>query len=166
MKAMILTCFLCFLLTGSSFLDSLLPKEEFFCRVNGEKFRPEKDDSPVGGIGSTPLRVEWYKDKKTLFISVRDSPREIGFIILFPNEQIEVQSFLLKPDINASKAYFTPSNSHSAPVENIISQEGTFTVSKIDGYNLSGTFEFTCKSAKNGKEYTITKGEFNDISYY
>ncbi|RYU93090.1 hypothetical protein [Emticicia agri] len=78
MKAMILTCFLCFLLTGSSFLDSLLPKEEFFCRVNGEKFRPEKDDSPVGGIGSDPLKVSWNRQSKNLSIYVRGKGKLVG----------------------------------------------------------------------------------------
>ncbi|WP_165372104.1 hypothetical protein, partial [Emticicia agri] len=67
-----------FLLTGSSFLDSLLPKEEFFCRVNGEKFRPEKDDSPVGGIGSDPLKVSWNRQSKNLSIYVRGKGKLVG----------------------------------------------------------------------------------------
>lgn len=166
MKATLISLFLATALTSCTWFDSLKPKETFYCKVNGEKFRPEKDNSPIGGIGSDPLRVQFNKDNGTLFISVRDSPKEISLIILTAQTTLKVSDYLLSDDISKSKAYFTPDNSADKVPEDIISNSGTFKITKIDGYNLSGTFEFTCKSAKTGKEYKITDGQFNDISYY
>ena len=153
-------------LTGCTWFENLKPKETFYCKVNGEKFRPEKDNSPIGGIGSDPLRVQFNKDTGVLFISVRDSPREISFIILTGQTTLKPSEHILTNEIPKTKAYFTPDNSADKVPEDIISNSGKFIINKIDGYNISGTFEFTCKSAKTGKEYKITEGEFNDISYY
>lgn len=166
MKSTLFSLILATALTGCTWIENLKPKETFYCKVNGEKFRPERDTSPVGGIGSDPLRVQFDKDTGVLFISVRNSPKEISFIVLTNQTTLKVSEYALTNDISKSKAYFTPDNSSDKIPEDIISSEGKFSITKIDGYNLSGTFNFSCKSVKTGKEYKITEGEFNDISYY
>jgi hypothetical protein len=168
MKPFLLSFLLATCLTGCGFIESLKPKETFFCRVNGEKFRPEKDDSPIGGIGSDPLRVTLDRKYNWLYIQARKSLQYISIVIkLDQDSAIKVNEYTLVNEITKTHAsYFVDYTAHPSVLEELISINGVVRVTKIDGYNLSGTFEFTCKSAKNGKEYKITKGEFNDISYY
>jgi hypothetical protein len=154
------------LFSGLISCDKNEPKrnETFYCKLNGEAFRPDKDNSPIGGIGSSPLRVQFNKDNGTLFISVRNSPREISLLLLNTGRALKTGSFELLNDSLSSKGSFTPSN-NTSPVEDILSNSGQLNISKIDGFNISGTFEFTCKSNKTGKEYRVTEGQFNSISY-
>lgn len=166
MRTTLLTLLLTTILSSCSWFSSLKPKETFYCKVNGKAFRPSKDNSPIGGIGSDPLKVTFDKDKGTFSIIVRDSPDLMAFFLtLSPNESLKVQEINLTSNVNASKSYYTLDYAE-ANKEQMISQNGKFSFTKIDGYNLSGTFEFTCKSAKTGIEYKITDGQFNDISYY
>lgn len=154
------------ILMGCSLLESIKPKETFYCKVNGDKFRPDKDSSPVGGIGADPLKVSFDKEKGYFSIIVRNSPNSISIYLNLPkNEVLTAREINLTSDVNGSKAYFTKDYAELSK-EQIISESGKFSFTKVDGYNISGTFEFTCKSAKTGKEYKITEGEFNDISYY
>ena len=166
MKATLFSLFLATALTSCTWFESLKPKETFYCKVNGEKFRPDKDNSPIGGIGSDPLRVQFDKENGWLSILVRKLPNSMTLIIkVAPNETLKLDDFLFTNDVKLSKAYYNLNYAEQNAVA-LISQSGTFKITKIDGYNLSGTFEFTCKSAKTGKEYKITDGQFNDISYY
>ncbi|RYU93218.1 DUF6252 family protein [Emticicia agri] len=166
MKTTILIGFLAFTLTGCSFIKSLKPKETFFCKVNGEKFKPDKDTSPVGSIGSDPLSVQFDRTNGWFSIVVRKVPNAISLIIkVIPNEPLELKEYKLSDNTQQSKAYYNLNYAEQYS-EALISNSGIFRITKIDGYNLSGTFEFICKSAKTGKEYKITNGEFNDISYY
>ncbi|RYU93089.1 DUF6252 family protein [Emticicia agri] len=76
-----------------------------------------------------------------------------------PNSEIEIGKYQLTNNKLLNVGLFSPNNNSSFPTD-LISEIGEVNITKIDGYNLSGTFFFTCK------EYKITKGEFNDISYY
>ena len=153
-------------LPSCTWFSSLKPKETFYCKVDGKAFRPDKDKSPIGGIGSDPLKVSFDKEKGFFSIIVRNSPNSISiYLKLIPKEDLNIQKVDLTSDINGTKAFYTIDYAE-ANKEQLISQSGKFSFTKIDGYNLSGTFEFTCKSAKTGIEYKITDGQFNDISYY
>jgi Family of unknown function (DUF6252) len=139
------------------------PNEPFYCKVNGKNFRPEKDNSPIGGIGSDPLRIIWEKNDGTLFINARNSPIEITVFIIFPNKEVKIGSYSLKNEANSSKGVFTP-NISANKIEDINAFEGNCIIEKINGNEISGTFEFTCKSLNTGKEYKITKGCFNKLT--
>jgi len=165
MKSTLFSLILATTLTGCTWFENLKPKEIFYCKVNGEEFRPDKDTSPVGGIGSDPLKVQFIKDDSLLVIDVRNNPKFIGFNIKMANGFIKKGDFALRNTLKESNGFFT-SDRNATQVEYYNSTNGTFTITKIDGYNLSGTFEFSCKNAKTGKEYKITEGEFNNISYY
>jgi Family of unknown function (DUF6252) len=141
------------------------PNEPFYCKVNGKNFRPEKDTSPVGGIGSDPLRISWDKITGRLFITSRNSPEEISLVIVFPNKDIVIGEFKLENQKGFSSGVIIPDND-KIPNEQIVSSSGKVIISKIKGYEISGTFEFTCKSLNSGKEYKITKGCFNKLTYY
>jgi hypothetical protein len=66
MKLLLILFVLTISFSGCSFFESLLPKEKFFCRIDGEKFRPRKDNAPVGGIGASPIR-RYLLQKDSLF---------------------------------------------------------------------------------------------------
>lgn len=163
MKLILILFFLSISLSGCSFIESILPKEKFYCKINGERFRPEKDDSPVGGIGTNPLTVTWNKQSKNLSIYVRGNGKLIGLKLLMPNSDIEVGKYILTNDKLLNVGMFSPNNNTPYPTD-LFSTTGEANITKVAGYNLSGTFFFTCKDSN--KEYKITKGEFNDISYY
>lgn len=168
MKTALSTLLLATFLSSCSWFDSLKPKETFYCKVNGDKFRPDKDTSPIGGIGSNPLRVSFDKEKGWLYIDVRNTPKLISIALkLDYNEYPMIKDYQLSKNTSNSNAIYYPDYAALPTIrEQLFSDSGVFRITKIDGYNLSGTFEFTCKSAKTGIEYKITDGEFNDISYY
>jgi hypothetical protein len=138
--------------------------ETFYCKVNREAFRPDKDNSPVGGIGSSPLSIQYNNQTKTLTIYSRNNPRFVGLKIVFVNS-VEVGSYTLSSDVNKNIGIFTPDRTLQNP-DDIYSNTGIFTIAKIDGFNISGAFEFNCTSSKTGKEFKITEGQFNNVSYY
>ncbi|UBM58098.1 hypothetical protein LAG90_14930 [Marinilongibacter aquaticus] len=165
MKKILFTLILSLALQSCDWIKSLGPEETFFCKINGQKFRPDKDNSPIGGWGSKPLRVEYNKGTKILFISVRNSPKVISLVILLEDNVLSLNEFSLSNDSLSSKGYFTPDNGR-IPLIKTISSRGRLEITKIEGYNISGTFEFVCKDSTNNKEYHITEGEFNKLSYY
>lgn len=168
MKNIISTLLLAILLSSCSWFGSLKPKETFYCKINGIAFRPEKDNSPIGGIGTDPLKVTWDKTYNWLYIQARETPQLLSISIkLSPNEFVSEKEYLFENDLKKTSAnYYLDYTLDPTKRELLISNSGKIIITKIDGYNLSGTFEFTCKSAKTGIEYKITNGEFNNISYY
>ncbi|UBM58103.1 hypothetical protein LAG90_14955 [Marinilongibacter aquaticus] len=163
MKKILFTLILSLALQSCDWIKSLGPEETFFCKINGQKFRPEKD---VGWDRSGSLEASWNKTTGVLFITVRNSPKEMSLLLVYNSKNLKEQSFTLEPNTPASKAYYTPNNGYSKPVYDIISKSGRATITKVDGYYISGTFEFVCKDSTNNKEYRITEGEFNKLSCY
>jgi hypothetical protein len=167
MKALILSLILSLGLSSCKWIKSLGPEEPFFCKINGEKFSPEKDDRPIGGGGAKPLRASFNKDTGVLFIAVRNSPREMSLLLKFDTKIIQKQSFTLESANESSKAYYLTDNSFSSSqIHDLISTKGTANITKIDGFNIWGTFEFVCQDSITKKEYKITEGEFNKLSYF
>jgi hypothetical protein len=168
MKPFLLSFLLATCLSGCGFIESLKPKEDFYCRVNGDKFRPDEDNSPIGGIGTSPLRVSLDRNYNWLYIEARKSPQSVTILIkLNQDNLIKENEYSLENNTTKTFAtYYTDYTALPSVRERLISTKGILRITKVDGYNLSGTFEFTCKSAKTGKEYKITKGEFNNLSYY
>ncbi|UBM58102.1 hypothetical protein LAG90_14950 [Marinilongibacter aquaticus] len=164
MKKVLFTLILSLALQSCDWIKSLGPEETFFCKINGQKFRPEKD---VGWGGSGSLEASWNKDDETLFIYSRNSPQVITLILFFDSKKPSKKEFNLFPDSLSSKGYYLHDGRYSIPFpENMISQSGKAAITKVDGYYISGTFEFVCKDSTNNKEYRITEGEFNKLSYY
>ena len=134
------------------------PNEPFYCKVNGKKYRPQKTDF-------VSLKATWNSKDGSLYISTRNSPQEIGLFIFMKNKELSISDYTLSNDKLATKGLYTPNNGE-IPSQNLISTSGNVSITKVEGYNIWGTFEFTCKSTKTGTEYNITKGEFNNLSYY
>jgi hypothetical protein len=140
------------------------PNEPFFCKINGKNFRPEKDSSPIGGIGSDPLNVTFDPAKGSLAIYVRNNSKFVGLRLIFSDKIVKVGEIKLSSDKNASLGLFSPD--YNAGAIDIYSLTGVVNITKIENKEISGTFEFTCKSQFPEKEYKITKGCFNKLTYY
>jgi hypothetical protein len=165
MKNLILSVLILCSLTGCKWIKSLGPEESFFCKINGEKFRPQKDDSPIGGWGSKPLNVEWKKEDSLLAIGVRNNPNFIGLNIKFNSKVIEKGEYQLTNDLKKSIGFFTPDR-NSGNVQYNVSQSGVFKITKVEDLKIWGTFEFVCRDSVTKKEYQITEGEFNNLSTF
>lgn len=164
MKLLLILFVLTISLSGCSFFESLLPKEKFFCRIDGEKFRPRKDNAPVGGIGADPIR-RYGSIKDTLFTIYVDGENQfIGLTIKAHSlNKIDVGKYLLTNNGKGSHAIFTPDIGAIKP-EIIYSNSGVINVTKAEGLKISGTFEFTTQTNNRAfKEYKITKGRFNGL---
>ena len=141
-------------------------KEAFYCKINGKEFIPEVDKSPIGGVGSSPLKISWDRTNGWFYINALNRPNFIGIIIkLAPNQDIVEREYLLTNDLKGSKGYYSPDS--SAPTtEDLISTTGKVIITKIEGTTIWGTFEFNVKSSKTNQEYTITEGQFNELRYF
>lgn len=166
MKQLILFFFIP-LFIGLISCDKNEPKknETFYCKVNGEAFRPRKDNSPIGGIGSNPVRVTYSKNDSTLTILVDGETEFIGLRLKLNSKLIEKGNYNLGIDNLLSRGTYSP-NRKDTQIDYLYSNSGIISLNTIDNFNLKGTFEFTCKSNKTGKEYKVTEGQFNNISYY
>ena len=56
-------------------------KEAFYCKINGKEFIPEIDKSPIGGVGSNPLKISWDKINGWFYINALNRPNFVGIII-------------------------------------------------------------------------------------
>ncbi len=136
-------------------------KQAFYCKINGKEFIPEKDNSPIGGVGSSPLKISWDKQNGWFSIYAVNTPEFVGLTIkLLPNEPIIMTEYLLSNDLKGSKGYYSYDNT-----EDIISSSGKIIITKIESTKFWGTFEFKTKSLKTNQEYTISEGQFNNLSF-
>ena len=141
-------------------------KEAFYCKINGKEFIPEVDKSPIGGVGSSPLKISWDRTNGGFYISALNRPNFVGIIIkLSPNQDIVEGEYLLSNDLKGSKGYYSPDSSAPSP-EDLISASGKVIITKIVGTTIWGTFEFKTKSIKISQEYSITEGQFNELRYF
>ncbi|RYU93095.1 DUF6252 family protein [Emticicia agri] len=164
MKLLLIFFALTISLSGCSFFDSLLPRGKFFCKIDGENFKPRKDDAPVGGIGASPIR-RYLNLKDTLFtIYVDGENQSIGLTLKARSlDKINVGKYLLKNNNKNSHAIFNPDR-RAHKQEIIYSKNGYINVTKSEGFKISGTFEFTTEiNNRAWKEYKITKGQFNEL---
>ncbi|UBM58101.1 hypothetical protein LAG90_14945 [Marinilongibacter aquaticus] len=166
MKKVLFTLILSLALQSCDWIKSLGPEEPFFCKINGQKFRPDKDTRSFGWGGGAPINISWNKDTGYLFISVTNSPRVVSLILSLDTKIVEKMDLTFNGNTNSSKGIFTPEKIYSKPTIDLISTSGKASITKVDGYHIWGTFEFTCKDSTNNKEYRITEGEFNKLSYY
>jgi Family of unknown function (DUF6252) len=138
------------------------PNEPFYCKVNGKNFRPEKDTSPIGGIGADPLSVTYNPSTGGLAIYARSESKFVGVRIIFPDKVVKVGRYNLTLDKTTSVGLFSKNNNDSNPTD-LISETGEVNITKLDNKIISGEFNFVCK---NSKEYKITKGCFNKLTYF
>ena len=108
-------------------------KQAFYCKVNGEVFIPEKDTSPFGGVGSSPLKVSIDTQNGWFSIYSRNSPIFIGLTIKTPaSTTLELKDYILGNDLKDSRAYFTYDS--TLPVSDyLISSSGRISITKIEG---------------------------------
>lgn len=161
MKNIIAVLFLTYCLSSCNWIPPG-PNAPFFCKINGKNFRPEKDTSPIGGIGSDPLNVTVDEKDGGITIYVRNDPNFIGITLIPENKILEKGIFKVN---NKHIGIFSPDRTANN-VDYIVAQNGNFEITKLGDKKISGTFEFTCKSTKTSKEYKITKGCFNNLTYY
>ncbi|UBM58099.1 hypothetical protein LAG90_14935 [Marinilongibacter aquaticus] len=168
MKKVLFTLILSLALQSCDWIKSLGPEEPFFCKINGQKFRPEKDTRSFGWGGVGPLNVTVDKEFNWLYIDATNTPQLIYISVkLDANNKIELGQHIMYNDIGkTSGSYFVDFTQEAGKRNRMLSKTGIVTISKVDGYKICGTFEFTCKDSTNNKEYRITEGEFNKLSYY
>jgi hypothetical protein len=143
-------------------------KEAFYCKINGKDFIPEVDKSPIGGVGSSPLEVEWDRQNGWFYISALNRPQYISIKIkLPPNISISTGEYIFSDIPNITKAtYSYNSTAELKDKEFLNSSSGKVIITKIVGGTIWGTFEFKTKSIKTNQEYTITEGQFNELRYF
>jgi hypothetical protein len=168
MKTLILSLILSLSLSSCAWIKSLGPEEPFYCKINSEKFRPQKDDSPIGGWGSKPLKASIDKDYHWLYIQAINSPELISISIkLNQDNKVEIGEYQLVNDIsNTSASFYLDYTAEPNQRERLVSTSGKVTISKVEGIYIYGTFDFSCKSTKTASEYKITEGQFNKLSYF
>ena len=90
-------------------------KQAFYCKVNGEVFIPEKDSSPFGGVGSSPLKVSYDTQYNWMYISAWNKSEYVSLKIkLNPNEEISIKEYLLTDDIKNSTGTYSYNSTASA----------------------------------------------------
>lgn len=145
---------------------SINPKNQsFYCKINGQEFIPEKDNSPIGGVGSSPLKISRDTQNGWFSIYSWNTPIFIGLTLKVPtNATLEIKDYILGSDLKESKAYFT--NNSTLPVSDyLISSSGKITITKIEGTKFWGTFEFKTKDTKTNQEYVVSEGQLNNLSF-
>ena len=143
-------------------------KEAFYCKINGKEFIPEVDKSPIGGIGASPLEVEWDRQNGWFYISALNRPQYVSIKIkLPPNISISTGEYIFSDITNVTKAtYSYNSTAELKDKEFLNSTSGKIIITKIVGTTIWGTFEFKTKSIKTNQEYSITEGQFNESRYF
>jgi Family of unknown function (DUF6252) len=140
------------------------PSEPFYCKINGKAFRPGKDTSPIGGVGSSPLRVEMDSQNHWFYISTRNSPEYLSIVIKLNNDNIiEVGEYKLDKGSSVVRATYT--YDYTSDAEFLDSESGKLILTKVSNNSVWGTFEFKTKSDKLKKDFIITKGQFNALRY-
>lgn len=162
MKSLIVFVSILVLSSCNLFVPS--PNEEFYCKINGKKFRPSKSSSS-STLSSDNFQVSWDENEGGLSIRARNNPNGIYIILVFEDKNIKIGRYALSKELTKSKAYYTPNRNSSSPTD-CISKDGFIEITKKDGYLLSGKFEFNAEHPNSGVIYNITNGEFNKISYY
>jgi hypothetical protein len=150
------------------FKKTINPKKEaFYCKINGKEFIPEVDKSPIGGVGSSPLKVSWDRANGWVYISAWNRPDYVSLSIKLknPNEELSVKEYMFSNNLKNSTGIYTYNSTSSNP-DDLISSSGKIVITKIVGGAIWGTFEFKTKSIKTNQEYTITEGQFNELRYF
>jgi hypothetical protein len=130
---------------------------EFYCKINGKVFTPGGCDPCI------PIRISWNEKDGVLFISANKKNANLSLIIAFSNKTIQTGKYNLVNDNSSPNAVYVPNELNYK--EKYISINGGFIeITKLDGFLVSGKFEFDVQF--NNANYSITKGEFNNISYY
>jgi hypothetical protein len=141
------------------------PNEPFYCKINGKIFRPEKDNSPFGGIGVSPLRINWEKGEGWFYLDAKNGNNYVSFSIKLPaSEEMKEMEFNLTPTDTKINAVYS-NNIRQSNSTYLKSISGNFKITKASTNKISGTFEFKTID-KSNKEYIISNGQFNSLSYH
>ncbi len=157
----LLFAFLIFSFSSCQLFEPKPESEKFYCKLNGKAWRPEKNGTSLG----TNLKAEW--NKKGLFnIYAYNIPEVIIFSLKVNNSGVEIKNYTLYNQKGNSIGLFTY-NENASPNdrEELISQQGFVNITKVENKQVSGTFEFTTRSNIQNKDYKITKGQFNNLTY-
>ncbi|UBM58096.1 hypothetical protein LAG90_14920 [Marinilongibacter aquaticus] len=164
MKKVLFTLILSLALQSCDWIKSLGPEETFFCKINGQKFRPDKDDRSFGSGGSGPLSVSYDVKRKLLTIYCSNNPQFVGLAVYFKNT-ISKGTYVLDSNTETDLGIYSP-KWNITNADFTYSESGVVVIDDVNDYHISGTFEFNTKSLQTGKEYRVTEGEFNKLSYY
>lgn len=130
---------------------------DFYCKIDGKKFVPERDTRPPFSGGAGPYRIQYNNVDGTLWISVKNGQQMMSLFIEFDNPEGEKGVFLIKEGSNDVKATYYPNGSKSGT--NAVT--GSIEILQIDDYDIVGKFDFVVKNKETSKDYKITKGHFN-----
>ena len=158
----LLSYFLIILVFSSCQLFNPKPEtEDFFCRINGKAFRPE----PKAYSLPSQLTCELSKKNGRFIINAINGDKYIMLLLqIEPNTFPKVGSYLFSNDIKNNHSIFY--YEYQDLTKKAISKKGTFIITKVEGYTISGTFEFEAYSEVNKKTYKIKYGQFNDLECY
>jgi Family of unknown function (DUF6252) len=130
---------------------------EFYCKINGKVFTPGGCDPCI------PVRISWNEKDGVLFISANKKNSNLSLIISFPNKSIQKGKYILVNDFSSSNAVYVPDELNDN-LKYVSLNGGFIEITRQDGFLISGSFEFEVQHNKT--TFSITKGEFNNISYY
>jgi Family of unknown function (DUF6252) len=150
---------------GCGWFKPATPPKVFYCKINGVEFVPELDNSPIGGVGSSPLKVNRDLVNGWFYIQAVNRPNYVSLRIkLPPNTDLTTGEYNLKTELNSSSGVYSY-NSTSSQSEYLNSTSGKLIITKIEGTTIWGTFEFSTKSTKTNTDYIISKGEIIALRY-
>ena len=137
--------------------------EKFYCKLNGKAWRPEKNGTSLG----TNLKAEW--NKKGLFNIYAYGAKElINFSVVVDSKGIQVKEYKLSSIKGKGESvgfYYYDYTISSQNRDELTSNDGFVNITKIGNNQVSGTFEFTTRSSIQNKNYKITRGQFNNLTY-
>jgi hypothetical protein len=153
--------------TGCNLFKKAVTPKPFYCKINGVDFIPEVDNSPIGGVGASPLKISFNSSNNSFTIFATNKPRFVGLSLIISNlNEIKVKEYILSDKLIESKGSFAYDiNPSSGLTDFLYSTSGKLTITKKENTTIWGTFEFVTKSSINNTEYKITNGEFNALRY-
>lgn len=155
----LISIFLLFIMVSCGIFKYEKPKEIFYCKINGEVFRPE-GEKYIGA--KSPMTVRYNPDKKVLTIDCINKSKYLGLSILIDTLYIFPKKIIfIKGDFFLSGIYNPINDTRNS--KNFYSEEGEFIITSRNEKGINGTFNFICIDPDTKKEYKITDGEFNDL---
>jgi hypothetical protein len=162
MKYLIKFCFIIIILSSCQLFSPKPESEAFYCKINGKGWRPKSNSYSLG----TNLSAEFRKKTNNFNITAFNEAEYLWLLLITENNILEKKTYMLFSETGKSIAYYNSNKSDPLnTINNIISQNGSVTITKIEAKGISGTFEFKTYNDNKKKTYKITKGQFNDLAY-
>jgi hypothetical protein len=145
--------------------------EEFYCKIGGEKFRPDNG----GDVFFEALLLQLDQTNNRFNITAlnsEDGDKKMDVLLSVPtkNKVLKVGRYAITQEGSGfcSKGYISINGSNKNHDYKAYPSSGYIEFTKVDTLKrrVSGTFAFKAKSIYTNDEIAVTDGQFNDVFYY